>query len=323
MIRKAIHAMMLVLCAVAMAEAAEPKLLLHLPRSVQASGQELQLGQLGVLRGQDEALLAKASTLAMGRAPLPGEQIVIDRRTILSRLSACGIAARHVRITGAEQVAVTRNETLVAADKLQAVAEELLKEQPPADGATWRVARGPADIIIPTTEPVQLEACLVEVGSDDAQLVEVAVLGAKGELAKAQVLFKQVYEVRQSCAKRDIAAGEVLSADNVEVRTAASDSRTTTPWVSPFGKTAARAVSAGAVIAPTMLRSEAPAVLVERNATVQMKVAGSGFSITALGQALEEGRCGDVIRVRNVDSKRIVTARVAADGTVSPVSEKG
>jgi len=67
------------------------------------------------------------------------------------------------------------------------------------------------------------------------------------------------------------------------------------------------------------LKAQRPAVVVRRNKTVQMRIQGLGFIIVATGQALEDGRPGELIKVRNADSKRIITARVGFDGTVSPV----
>ena len=59
--------------------------------------------------------------------------------------------------------------------------------------------------------------------------------------------------------------------------------------------------------------------VVRRNDSVVMRITGNLFQITALGQALENGGEGDLIKVRNVDSKRVVVARVIHDGTVEPV----
>ena len=69
----------------------------------------------------------------------------------------------------------------------------------------------------------------------------------------------------------------------------------------------------------SMLRSAQPEVVVERNQAVVMKIDGVGFTLRWLGRALEDGRPGEVIKVRNVDSRRVVSARVAYDGTVKPV----
>ncbi len=46
---------------------------------------------------------------------------------------------------------------------------------------------------------------------------------------------------------------------------------------------------------------------------------GKGFVISGVGQAMESGRVGDLIRVRNIDSKRIIIVRIAGDGTGTPL----
>jgi flagella basal body P-ring formation protein FlgA len=38
--------------------------------------------------------------------------------------------------------------------------------------------------------------------------------------------------------------------------------------------------------------------------------------VTALGEAQQDGRAGEVIRVENVDSKKVVRARVTGPGAV-------
>jgi len=50
-----------------------------------------------------------------------------------------------------------------------------------------------------------------------------------------------------------------------------------------------------------------------------MRIAGPTFVITSQGSAMQDGRTGDYIKVRNIDSKKIVTAKVMFDGTVEPV----
>ncbi|MHC5074036.1 MAG: flagella basal body P-ring formation protein FlgA [Planctomycetota bacterium] len=38
-----------------------------------------------------------------------------------------------------------------------------------------------------------------------------------------------------------------------------------------------------------------------------------------MGTSLQKGQVGEYIRVRNIDSKRIIFAKVCEDGTVKPV----
>lgn len=72
------------------------------------------------------------------------------------------------------------------------------------------------------------------------------------------------------------------------------------------------------------LRSGAPVrvgdlqrpVLVPRNSTVTMTIKTPYMKLTAQGRAVEEGGKGDVIRVTNLSSKRVVEAVVEGPGTV-------
>ncbi|MBS3820567.1 MAG: flagella basal body P-ring formation protein FlgA, partial [Phycisphaerae bacterium] len=48
-------------------------------------------------------------------------------------------------------------------------------------------------------------------------------------------------------------------------------------------------------------------------------VQGDGWSVTALGKALQNGRAGETIRVRNLDSRRIIVGEIDKHGNVIPM----
>ncbi len=303
--------------------APKSSLRLHLPRTVRVRGETLRLGRLAVIRGGDAKLIARVSEVAMGRAPWSREKIVIDRRTILSRLAQVGIRAGTVRITGAEKVVVVRDEEKIEAGRLVRSAESFLKKNRPGpDGCSWRLVRRPKDMTVPAVKDIQIKSRQGKGAPTGYVIVVVAAVSGKRELAVRKIYFKLVYPVRQAVAKKDIAAGEVLSPDNTAVRVVGVNRSPRGDWTSPFGKVAVRAIRAGKVIAPNLMRARKAPVVVRRNKTVQMKIAGPGFTITAVGKALADGRVGELIKVRNIDSRRIVMARVAADGTVQPIYEK-
>ena len=60
-------------------------------------------------------------------------------------------------------------------------------------------------------------------------------------------------------------------------------------------------------------------ILVQSGQQVRMRIRGRGFEINALGQALQSGRVGEVIRLKNVDTQRTVMGTVAPDGVVEPL----
>jgi flagella basal body P-ring formation protein FlgA len=57
-------------------------------------------------------------------------------------------------------------------------------------------------------------------------------------------------------------------------------------------------------------------VVVHLRQRVMMVVRMGGLSVTATGEAQQEGRMGQMIMVQNVESKKTVNARVTGPGTV-------
>ncbi len=83
------------------------------------------------------------------------------------------------------------------------------------------------------------------------------------------------------------------------------------------GQALRRTIRAGQ---PLRQSDVAPPALVERGDLVTMVIRRPGMELTALGRALGEGAKGDVIRLRNTQSMRIVEARIIGAGQVEPVA---
>ena len=56
--------------------------------------------------------------------------------------------------------------------------------------------------------------------------------------------------------------------------------------------------------------------LVEQGAPVQAVLVAGGLTITAAAVTLQPGAAGDLVRVRNVDTGKIVSGTVMADGSI-------
>ena len=296
---------------------------IYLPPKVKADGEQLRLGQLGVIVCEDPRTEAAARDLAMGRTPWPKEVISIDRTTILSRLAGHGIRKERVRFTGAEKVAVTRDERTIAPRKLLAEAEKFLQQSRGADKTCiFQVVRKPQELAVPGSGKLEY-AC--RPGRSTARgRVEVVVTVSRGgrQLGRREVLYKRMYPVRKAVVVQAIAAGSPVTKENIEVRTDYAEQAPQSPWKAPYGLLATRRLGPGTMLRPSMTAEKRPDIVIRRNQMVRMRVQGPGFVITGLAQALQEGRPGGYIKVRNVDSRRIITARVAFDGSVEPVYEE-
>ena len=297
-----------------------PALSVHLPRSVSVDAQRLSLGMISVVRAGDEAVAGKAAAIAMGRAPWSKERLAINRTTILGRLAANGLPRTAVRFSGAEQVVVTRNEVIVTSEGIVKAAEAFLAAKRPAPaGCHWRLLRQPKDLCVPSGSPVALQPRMAKHGVPHEARVEVAAASGGATAATSTVAFRLAYRQRQLVAARDIPPGGVITPENTHLRTVTGDDPEPADWAASYGRRAARMIPVDTILRTGLVRSAKAEVLVRRNDSVVMQIAGNLFQITALGQALEDGGQGDLIKVRNTDSKRVVVARVNHDGTVQPV----
>ncbi|MER8750886.1 flagellar basal body P-ring formation chaperone FlgA [Mesorhizobium sp. M1050] len=79
------------------------------------------------------------------------------------------------------------------------------------------------------------------------------------------------------------------------------------------GKVAKRTLLPGRYIPSTAIRE---AWLVEQGASVQVFFIAGGLTISATAVTLQPGAAGDLVKVRNVDSGKILSGTVMADGTI-------
>jgi flagella basal body P-ring formation protein FlgA len=79
------------------------------------------------------------------------------------------------------------------------------------------------------------------------------------------------------------------------------------------GKVAKRTLLPGRYIPAAAIRD---AWLVEQGAAVQIYFTAGALTISASGVTLQPGAAGDLVKVRNVDSGKIISGTVMADGTI-------
>jgi flagellar basal body P-ring formation protein FlgA len=79
------------------------------------------------------------------------------------------------------------------------------------------------------------------------------------------------------------------------------------------GKVAKRTLLPGRYIPATALRE---AWLVEQGASVQVMFVSGALTISATAVTLQPGAAGDFVRVRNIDSGKVFSGTVMADGSI-------
>ena len=293
---------------------------IHLPREVTISDSLLKLGEIGVIRGQ-EPVVAKARQIGLGRVSIPGQKVVVDRTVILSRLASNGISAGTVKLTGAESVTVRRRQSVITGQEFVDVARSFLKSNPPtASICAIEALRPPKDLVLSEAgQDIALTPSLARNEANDQAKVRVAVVAGGKEVGVREVAFRLKYQVRRAVSTSEIPVGAVVRPENIRIETTISDRPEPANWKPPYGQVAKQRLSVDTVVLEDMLESLKPDVMVKRNEMVVMRIESLSLLVTAVGTVMQDARAGELVKVRNVDSQRVILCKVNADGTVEPV----
>ena len=293
---------------------------IYLPREVTVAGSSPRLGEVAIIRGS-EALISKAGNISLGSFSTPDQNIVINKNTVLSRLACNGISTRRVTLTGAEETVIKCQHQLITGNQFVEQATAFLDNNLPDDSICQLDAlRTPDNLVLPgVSDNIKFVCRLVKTGMRNQCKVLVAAFQDGKEVGREEVVFRFRYQCRKVITKTAIAKGQVISTENVTIENGISNYPEPTGWTPPYGLVATRSLAASAMVAPNMVSSPEPQVLLKRNQSVSIKIENGGLVATAVGKVLQDGVVGEYIKVQNVDSKIIIMAKVNEDGTVEPV----
>ena len=293
---------------------------IYLPREITITEDDLRLGQVAIMRG-DESLIAKAGRILLGRISLPGQKVTLERSTILSRLACNDIPAQKVTFTGAQATAVTLQQQVIKGEKFVELAKSFLRNNPPTKSiGLWEPVRIPTDLVlVGLGKDVKFSPQLIETGQTSQAKVRITAFADGKESAVREVTLRAKYNCRQAVTLTQIAAGVVITPENVKIQEDMGDYPEPANWHPPYGLVARRRLPANTVIGPDMLDAAKTSVRIGRNESVVIRVEMPGLVVTAMGKTMQDGHVGEHIKVRNLDSQRIILCKVNEDGTVQPI----
>jgi len=293
---------------------------IYLPREITIDHNAPSLGQVSIIRG-DKSLVAKASKIALGRISQPGQEIIIDRPTVLSRLACNGIPGAKVILTGAEKITIRQHQEIINGVEFVKLASSFLEKNLPHRSVYQPdPTRIPDDLILPSdSKDIRFVPSLLSSGAKNKAKIKIDVLVSGKKVGTREVTFRLKYNNRQAVTVVDLTEGDVVSPKNIRIENILSDYPEDASWSVPYGLVARRSLPANTVIQPNMVGPVKHEAIVKRNQNVIIRIDRPGLEVTAIGKTMQQGSAGEYIKVRNVDSQRIILAKVNEDGTVEPV----
>jgi flagella basal body P-ring formation protein FlgA len=263
--------------------------------------------------------------LDLAELPGAGPGLVLSRKQVALRLQLAGHDPGSFRIDGAESVSVSRpSQQLTETDLVMSARQHLMRQLPwPAEEVLVRLVQPVA--VPPVSLKASDEVRLDPRGPLANRLLGVVCIEVGVEVnGQRQVNVPVRLEVRRfqavAVVTRRINRGELLTEEKILKDWRASG---TTEGYLPYaecakGKKARRDLIPGQALTPTDVEtaSDVAPVLIKSHQQVKLQARVGVMLVTTVGEAMQDGRAGDIVQVRNVDSKRVVQGRVVAEGIV-------
>ncbi len=312
------------ICSVSLATSSDT-LEIYLLRDTVVDSQEITLSMVSVLHGPEQRV-ELAGNVVLGKLVRPGQSMVLDRETIYARLASLGIDSSEVKFLGATNARVSKSEVVISTKEIVDYAQEAIADYIKKNNiAQATAASRPSKVVVDGTKKKLKVVSRVENSSVKSVTVRVDFMVNDRDVVSRKVRFKFKYNANVAVATHNIASGSLISDKDFRIKKTLSSSPSEFA-VSPSGKVAKRRIGVGREIKAQMLADAQQAIVVKKNQMVEIRYESTVLFVSALGEALSDGKVGEIIKVANVkmDDRgrsikgRIIAARVLSDGCVVP-----
>jgi flagella basal body P-ring formation protein FlgA len=284
-------------------------------RNVAVRSSEVHLGDVARLSGFDRETRDRLAGIELGPAPVVGTGRLLPRAFVSAAINEANVPA-GTRISVPERLELTRASQILPGDTLSRAVEDKLRGVLPRtmDVAEIRVPLM-SDLKVPEGSTYEIKLSGVEGGGP----ITADIVVKDGDtLVRSQRVAVRVDTVSTLVvADGELGRGQTIGAGEVRVLRV-PESRIPDDAIRNVaeleGAQLRRPLKDGEAVTR---RSLELMPLVHRGDRVTMIAEGGGIRITAVGEALGSARRGDAVKVRNIDSQKIVSGRVTASQTVA------
>jgi flagellar basal body P-ring formation protein FlgA len=288
------------------------------PPEAQVPGPQITLGDVAEIQGEPADTVARLRQVLLGQAPPAGVERLLSKSTLITQLKHQGLWTQEIQFQGALQIRVMRASQRLDPQHMEAVVRQALSRRLPqtTQPTSIRDIRGLSPVFVPLG-PVQYEVTapgrtMVRGSTSFTLTIQVA-----GKVEK-QLHGTATIAVMQEVVSlvRPVAQGEIITPDAVsrtQVQVTQPLRQVATQPEDVIGKHARRSLAGNA---PLSTQDVTTVPVVHRGDIVNIVLESPLIKVSAPGEALEAGKPGDTIRVKNTSSNREVRAQVIDKQTV-------
>jgi flagella basal body P-ring formation protein FlgA len=282
---------------------------------------QLVMGDLAVIMGQDDALTQQISNIKMGQTPWPGNILRVHKNIFYMRLAAEGIDSSNIIFSGAGAVTVSVESITFTGQEIAERAQEYLMSRLPWDdeAVLIELERLPADIVVPKgRSDVRLEISDTNVNRDSGPIQLLVSVIVDGKVfSKFRVFFRvHIFEYVVVTRKR-LGRMEILRENDVFLKRTETTKMTGSTFdriEDLIGKRTIRPIRPYSVVTFDMVETP-PAI--RKGDVIKLIIKNENFMVVTKGISKEDGKKGEVIRVKNFDSHKDLYGKILDSGTVT------
>jgi flagella basal body P-ring formation protein FlgA len=314
----AVTVLVLVLLAAATAAGGAGLISVRVYDQVEIAADQIQLGKIARIDGDDAGLVRELEALVIGRSPLPGKSRSLDSAAILLRLKQSGIDLARIELQIPPEVQVSRGAVEVGRERIEQIVTAFIQQQFAGKGQTVRIKeiRGAEPVLLPKGS-LSHQVAAPRNSALSGSLPLTVTLKVNDEIEK-RMMVTAVVEVLVNAVvtTRPLGRFKPIEESDVEVRPVDVSGLPSDYIADPevvLGKRTRRLLDANTVLRPDLVESQP---IVKRGDRVRIIIESPGMRITALGEVKQNGCLGERIPVANLDTNKVIQARVVDTQTV-------
>ena len=295
-------------------------IVIYIKSDVVVSGESILMGDIAkVTSGNVDANIA-IGNIRLGRSPWPGHKRNFGLGDIKTLLYNRGVDLSHMRFEGANEVTVRLKSITISGDEIVSHAKGyLLNRLNSGNVQIEAIAQQiPNDQVVPFgSGDIKLRFSRASIGKSKRQVyltINILVDGNIHQTIGITFNIKRFGNI--VIANKMMKSGEVvhdgdIGLESVELTRLHGNVFNNKEDI--IGKVLKRSLSSGQIITKNMVEEIS---VVKRGDNVVILIRAQALEVTARGVCQDDGAYGDLIRVVNVDTKKVLFCNVIDSGTV-------
>jgi flagella basal body P-ring formation protein FlgA len=293
---------------------------INLMNEVALEDDVITIEDISTVTGDDTDLVNKVKSIAIGNAPGANSKRRINLSFIRMRLKTSNVNIADVTFTNTKSVLVSVESTKIKGFEIAQKAKEYLLDFLPMDEreTTVELGRVPADQWVPRRrDKIDFFITLLDTSKDRGKIELVVSASSNSKLFfKVPVYFNvRVFEF-VAITKRKMGRKQPLTKENIFIArrdTTRMRGMAFSSFADLKGMTTTASVPAHTILTDYMV--ETPPTI-KQGSIVKLIVKKSGFKIVTKGLAQQTGYKGEVIKVKNLNSKKMLYGKIINSDSV-------